>query len=69
MFQSGAPKFLWSLFFCLFSILSLPLSSVAQKSKAQPKILYLTHSAGFKHDVLPVFGRCAAAAWRAIGCF
>jgi hypothetical protein len=53
MFQSGAPKFLWSLFFCLFSILSLPLSSVAQKSKAQPKILDLTHSAGFKHDVLP----------------
>jgi uncharacterized protein len=53
MFQSGAPKFLWPLFLCLLFILGLPLSSVAQKSKARPKILYLTHSAGFKHDVLP----------------
>ncbi len=53
MFQLSAPKFLWSLLMCLLSILSLPLSSVAQKTKARPKILYLTHSAGFKHDVLP----------------
>ena len=52
MFQFSAP-ILWSLLLCLLTILSLPLSSVAQKTKARPKILYLTHSAGFKHDVLP----------------
>ncbi len=53
MFQPSAAKFLWSFLLCLLFILSLPLSSVAQKTKARPKILYLTHSAGFKHEVLP----------------
>ena len=53
MYQPRATKGVWFLLLCIPSILILPLSVVAQKTKARPKILYLTHSAGFKHDVLP----------------
>src|SRR5262245_1027514 len=51
MYKPRITTFLWLL--CLLSNLTPPLTAVAQKTRVRPKILYLTHSAGFKHDVLP----------------
>jgi uncharacterized protein len=51
MREPTATKIRWSLI--LLITLGWPLGAVAQKAKTRPRILYLTQSAGYKHDVLP----------------
>src|SRR5262245_728086 len=54
MYQPREMKVLWSLMLSVLFIPGWPLSAFAQKATARPKILYLTHSAGYKHEVLPL---------------